>query len=114
MLIRCKYIIAMYWSVLHIAGKLVTLGGRIYTNNVDNVEEDVIISRYVCTCMWCGVRKVLLKYWAFLNDMSHKISITINCISNCSNRIFVGDEICDPIDFETGQPWVTFDYVVSF
>ena len=35
----------------YISGELVTLSGKIYTNNVnnvDNVEEDVIISRYAC------------------------------------------------------------------
>ena len=32
----------------YISGELVTLSGKIYTNNVDNAEEDVIISRYAC------------------------------------------------------------------
>ena len=63
-------------------GTLVTLNGRIYTSNVDDVEADRHISRSVC--------------------MHAFISVCI-IMSLVSCRLFVGDQVCDPIDAETGD-----------
>ena len=44
----------MQWNnqiYLILLGQLVTLSGRIHTNNVDNVEQNVIISRCECVCL---------------------------------------------------------------
>lgn len=44
----------MHWNNqihLILSDQLVTLSGKIYTNNVDNVEQNVIISRCECVCV---------------------------------------------------------------